>query len=168
MFKHDRAKARKENKCLACGQPGHFRPECPIVSPENRVVKPEGGSDGTPSPKASSPAGKGGSKGKVKPKAAAQAKGVTEEVGRKPDLGSENPGVASASAGSGSGVSQEALLAEAAKLLKGVSLKPLRVEEGMIDTSWLRSALVSASDPSFCLVDSGATNALRPAAEHEL
>ncbi|OLP96614.1 hypothetical protein AK812_SmicGene21126 [Symbiodinium microadriaticum] len=32
-----------------------------------------------------------------------------------------------------------------------------------IDASWVRSALASASDPEFCLVDSGATNALRPA-----
>ena len=46
IFKHDRAKARRENKCLACGQEGHFRPECPIVAPENRQVAAEGGAKG--------------------------------------------------------------------------------------------------------------------------
>ena len=66
---------------------------------------------------------------------------------------------------------QEALFAEAAKLLKGVALKPLCAEEvevSHIDQSWLRSAVASASDPKFALVDSGATNALRPAKEGEL
>ena len=38
-FKHDRSKARKENRCLACGQKDHFRPDCPLVAPENRVVQ---------------------------------------------------------------------------------------------------------------------------------
>ncbi|CAE7537698.1 RE1 [Symbiodinium sp. CCMP2592] len=65
-------------------------------------------------------------------------------------------------------VSQEALIAEAAKLLKGVTLKPLRIEDDGLDLTWLRSALTSASDPMFCLVDSGATNALRPASDQEL
>ena len=59
-------------------------------------------------------------------------------------------------------------MAEAAKLLKGVSLKPLRIDDPELDLSWIRSALTSASDPSYCLVDSGATNALRPACEQEL
>ena len=56
-------------------------------------------------------------------------------------------------------------MAEATKLLKGVALRAVKVEE--IDLSWVRSALVSASDPSFCLIDSGATNALRPAKDGE-
>ena len=43
MFKHDRSKARREGRCLACGQSGHFRPDCTLVSPENRVVQSEGG-----------------------------------------------------------------------------------------------------------------------------
>ena len=38
-FRHDRALARKQKRCLACGQEGHYRPECPLVSPENRVVQ---------------------------------------------------------------------------------------------------------------------------------
>ena len=50
-------------------------------------------------------------------------------------------------------------------MLKGVSLKPLSVE---VDESWIRSALASASNPDYCLIDSGATNALRPAVEEEL
>ena len=73
---------------------------------------------------------------------------------------------------------KEALTAEAAKLLKGVSFKPVRVEDGTcgcmqaspwsvpalgIDEGWLRSAVVSAADQLLALVDSGATNALRPA-----
>ena len=96
----------------------------------------------------------------MKAKAGAQAKGITEET--------SSASVASASAGSGSTSatpSPEALVAEAAKLLKGVTLKPLRVE---VDESWIRSALASASNPDYCLIDSGATNALRPAAEEEL
>ena len=49
-FKHDRATAHKQKRCLACGQDGHFRPECPLVSPENRqVVSPS--ASNTPSPK---------------------------------------------------------------------------------------------------------------------
>ena len=53
---------------------------------------------------------------------------------------------------------QEALFAEAAKLLKGVSLKPLHVdreswqpaelEVNEIDKGWLRSAVSHASDPN--------------------
>ena len=39
MFKHDRSKARKEGRCLACGQSGHFRPECPLVPPESRPAQ---------------------------------------------------------------------------------------------------------------------------------
>ena len=58
------------------------------------------------------------------------------------------------------------MVAEATKLLKGVSLRALTL--GEVDDSWLRSALSSASDPEYCLVDSGATNALRPAEDQEL
>ena len=67
---------------------------------------------------------------------------------------------------------------EAAKLLKGVSLKPLRLASGDpemrslgalgIDYGWLVSAVMSASDPHYALIDSGATNALRQAESHEL
>ena len=158
IFKHDRARARKKGKCLACGKGGHIRPDCPLVAPENRVTL-DSGAEG--SPKSASPGqGKAGGKGKVKAKAGAQAKGITEETA--------SASVASASAVSGSTSatpSPEALVAEAAKLLKGVTLKPLRVE---VDESWIRSALASASNPDYCLMDSGATNALRPAAEEEL
>ena len=70
------------------------------------------------------------------------------------------------------------------KLLKGVSLKPISLVEMVderqdlsrfaclselgIDESWLRAAVVNAADQLFALVDSGATNALRPAKEGEL
>ena len=37
-----------------------------------------------------------------------------------------------------------------------------------MDKGWLKSAIESASDPRFALVDSGATNALRPAREGEI
>ena len=158
IFKHDRARARKEGKCLACGQSGHIRPDCPLVAPENRVVL-ESGADA--SPKATSTgAGKGG-KGKPKAKAGAQAKGITEEPGQA-TVASAGSGTAAAPANS----TPEALVAEAAKLLKGVSLKPLHL--GDVDELWIRSALASASNPDYCLIDSGATNALRPAGEEEL
>ena len=158
IFKHDRARARKEGKCLACGQSGHIRPDCPIVAPENRVVL-ESGAEG--SPKGSSSGG-GKGRGKGKPaKAGAQAKGITEDTSQAT--------VASAGAG-GAGTpgvsSPEALVAEAAKILKGVSLKPLHLRD--LDESWILSALTSASNPDYCLIDSGATNALRPAGEEEL
>ena len=69
IFKHDRAKARKEGKCLACGQSGHFRPECPLVAPENRVTQ-DSGVEG--SPKSGSPGGgKAGGRSKAKAKAGA-------------------------------------------------------------------------------------------------
>ena len=71
IFKHDRARARKEGKCLACGKGGHIRPDCPLVAPENRVTL-DSGAEG--SPKSASPGqGKAGGKGKVKAKAGAQA-----------------------------------------------------------------------------------------------
>ena len=144
IFKHDRARARKEGKCLACGQSGHIRPDCPLVAPENRVVL-ESGADA--SPKATSTgAGKGG-KGKPKAKAGAQAKGITEEPGQA-TVASAGSGTAAAPANS----TPEALVAEAAKLLKGVSLKPLHL--GDVDELWIRSALASASNPDYCLIDS--------------
>ncbi|CAE7227612.1 unnamed protein product [Symbiodinium necroappetens] len=57
--------------------------------------------------------------------------------------------------------------AKATKLLKGVALRAVHVDPEL-DLSWLRSALTSASDPNYCLIDSGATNALRPASAGEL
>ena len=104
-----------------------------------------------------------------KAKAASQAKGITEE-----DQGAGT----SASSAAESSHDVNALMAEAAKLLKGVSLKPLQVpelgeplvalREFGLDGSWVRSAISSASDPKYALVDSGATNALRPATGKEL
>ena len=167
----DRAKARKEGRCLACGQKDHFRPECPNVAPENRVVQDSAVSPEA-SPKAGQPGGKGG-RAKVKAKASPQAKGITEDGSG----GSEAARSVSSSASPGSsGSSQDALLAEAAKLLKNVTLKPVRIEgdeyplvsELGIDSSWLLSAITSASDVGYALIDSGATNALRPAAAGEL
>ena len=38
-FKHDRMLARRQKRCLACGQEGHFRPECPIVPADQRQVR---------------------------------------------------------------------------------------------------------------------------------
>ena len=163
-FKHDRATARKQKRCLACGQDGHFRPECSLVSPENRqVVSPS--TSNTPSPKSNVKGG--GSPGR--PKAGAQAKGVTEEAS------SSSGGVGSVTTSDDAARAQETLIAEAAKLLKGVSLKPLRRDgdegafrEWGIDRGWLMSAVASASDPNYTLIDSGATNALRPSMGDEL
>ena len=161
-FKHDRSRARKEARCLACGQPGHMRPECPLVAPENRVVSTDASAAGSPKSPSS---GKGGPKGKPKVKAVAQAKGVVEESSSQ---GASLTGSASeVSANTSSAVTPEACVAEATKLLKGVSLRAIRVESN-IDWSWIRSALTSASDPEYCLIDSGATNALRPASDREL
>ena len=161
-FKHDRAAARKERRCLACGQQGHFRPDCTLVPAEHRQVQgPEGVSDSSPSPKAAEPK-RGGAK--AKPKAGVQAKGVTEDATTGSGPGSQIP--QSPSPASSSAPSQQELLAEAQKLLKGVVLKAARVDtlEGFgIDRSWLISAIASASDPAYALVDSGATNGLRQA-----
>ena len=167
-FKHDRAQARKQKRCLACGQDGHFRPECPLVAPENRQVLSDGSNP--TSPKASATASSGPSKPKSSPQA--QAKGVIE------DGASLVSGTDSAALPGGSSKAQEALLAEAAKLLKGVSIKHISIshdagsldilDELGIDKGWLLSAVASASDPRFALVDSGATNALRPADAGEL
>ena len=167
IFKHDRVKARKESRCLACGQAGHFRPDCTLVAPENRQVQSELGAGTEGSPKAGSPkAGSLKGQGKApKAKSAAQAKGVVED----PSGGSEAVRTATASVPSGSG--QESLIAEAAKLLKNVSIKAVRigeVEDVQIDRSWLLSAITGPSDTNFALVDSGATNAFRPACEVEL
>ena len=161
MFKHDRSKAKKEGRCLACGQEGHFRSDCPLVSPENR------GSQGESSPESAKASGQGkgvAARPKGKAKAGAQAKGITEDAD--PKLSSAGSSGASVSSASPI-VSQEALVAEATKLLRGVALRAIGVEEGP-DWSWVRSALASASNPEYCLIDSGATNALRPAEADEL
>ena len=163
-FKHDRATARKQKRCLACGQEGHFRPDCPLVAPENRqVISPS--SSNTPSPKA----GVKGGGSPSRPKAGAQAKGVTEEPA------STSGGVNTVTTSDDSARAQETLIAEAAKLLKGVTLKPVRIDtdegtlqEWGIDRGWLMSAVASASDPNYTLIDSGATNALRPSKADEL
>ena len=155
MFKHDRAKAKKEGRCLACGQRDHFRPDCTVVSPENRVIRSDSGSDGSPKG-----GNKGEAKGKAKAKAGAQAKGIVE------DSGPRDAPKGQSSSGSTS-TTPEALVAEATKLLKGVALRAVRVDSEL-DLAWLRSALTSASDPNYCLIDSGATNALRPAGVEEL
>ena len=164
MFRHDRAKARRENRCLACGQQGHFRPDCTLVAPENRVVLTETSPEG--SPKAGQPPKV--PKSKAKAKSGAQAKGITEEGGPK----AEPPSAGAASqAGVSAPLSQESLVAEAAKLLKGVSLKPVHISPEQVDSvdpSWLLSAVTSVSDCGYALVDSGATNALRPAESIEL
>ena len=82
-FKHDRAKARKEGKCLACGQGGHIRPDCPLVPAEHRVVVSDQGSDGSPK----GGAGKGSPKAKpgAKAKAGSQAKGISEDSNPTPE-----------------------------------------------------------------------------------
>ena len=170
-FRHDRASARKQKRCLACGQEGHYRPECPLVPPENRVVQEPpslvAGSAAVPRP----PVPKRPPTPKAK--STPQAKVVIEDFsgGSEATLGGGGPSQNGTEA-------REVLLAEAAKLLKGVSLKPLRVaDEGPkepslgsfgVDWGWLVSAVTNASDPRYALIDSGATNALRPAEAEEL
>ncbi|CAE7205960.1 unnamed protein product [Symbiodinium sp. CCMP2456] len=66
LFKHDRSKARRDGRCLACGQSGHYRPECSLVAPENRVVL-DSGSEASPS-SGNSPPAKGSGKAKAKAK----------------------------------------------------------------------------------------------------
>ena len=154
-FRHDRAKARRQSRCLACGQSGHYRPDCPIVPAELRQVLPEGGS-----PSAKSPPSPKKSEAKPKPKSQPQAKGISE------DAPSGSAGARNSEASSASGA-KEALFAEAAKLLQGASAKVLRVGEWNIDETWLCSA-VSASNLEYALIDSGATNALRFACSEEL
>ena len=166
-FRHDRAVARRLKRCLACGQEGHFRPDCPLVLPEHRVVQdPSSPVSSGGTPKAPLPKRLAGAKAKATP----QAKGIVEE----PGMASGN----SSTSGEASSGVHEALMAEAAKLLKGVSLKPIRMADEdfsmqvlgslRIDKGWLISAVTSASDPQYALIDSGATNALRPADSEEL
>ena len=142
-FKHDRAKARKQSRCLACGQSGHYRPDCPIVPAELRPVSPEGGS-----PSAKSPPSPKKPEAKPKPKSQPQAKGITEET-PSGSAGARNSEVSGAPSTSGA---KEALFAEAAKLLQGASAKALRIGDWSIDEA----------------IDSGATNALRFASSEEL
>ena len=140
-------------------------PECPLVAPEDRQVMPQSDNSNPSSPKAPSKASS-----PTKPKSGPQAKGLIED-----NVASSSGTGTSAVASEGSTKAQEALLAEAAKLLKNVSLKHLSLSEGKdalqelgIDEGWLISAVTSASDSNFALVDSGATNALRPATAQEL
>ena len=169
-FMHDRAAARRQKRCLACGQEGHFRPECSLVSEENRrVLQGEPSVGIATNPKAPVPK----KPSLAKAKGAPVVKGMVEDSGApSASSGSGNQGV-----DAGSQV-QEALLAEAAKILKGVSLKACKLpkwdlateeEPGTgLDLGWLVSAVASASDPTYALVDSGATNALRQAKEGEI
>ena len=163
-FKHDKIAAKKEKRCMLCGMEGHFRTECPTASSESRG---SGEVVGASSAKASAVA-----KALVpKAKSCPQVKGVEEAV--------PSSGAGDAQSRGGS-KAQGALLEEAAKLLKGVVLKPLHVEEPEgsdqvkspgelgISQGWLLSVVASASDPMYALVDSGATNALRPAEEGEI
>ena len=132
------------------------------MTPENRqVLEPSSPSSPASPAKASAP------KRLATPKAKAflQANGVVEDARTEP-------------AGGVAGVSSEANAQ--VQETKGVSLKPVRAVEGFaeswsadlealgIDKSWLMPAVSSASDPMYALVDSGATNALRPAAGEEI
>ena len=163
-FQHDKTAAKRSKRCMVCGQEGHFRSEYPLVAPQGRAG---GESSGQSSSGVGVPVAKAAPT--PKPKAAPQVKGVVEDSSSSSGQGG-TPSEASSSA-------QEALIAEAAKLLKGVSLKPLRpraseevVDPGQLGIShgWLMSAVTNASDPLFALVDSGATNALRQAEGDEL
>ena len=121
---------------------------------------------GEGSPKAAFPSGgKTGGRGKSKAKAGAQAKGLVEDTGPKAEATVASVG--GSNSGTGPAANPDALVAEATRLLKGVSLRAMSCDfEG--DLTWIRSALASASNPEFCLVDSGATDALRPASLEEL
>ena len=164
-FRHDKMAAKKEKRCMSCGIEGHFRSECPTGSSEGKVSGEvgSGSSAGNTAAKATPT---------PKPKAPPQVKGVEEAQ--------SNSGTTNAPTG-GNSKAQEALLAEAAKLRKGLVLKPLRIQgspearkvndpaELGISQGWLMSVVASVSDPMFAfLVDSGATNALRQAEEGEL
>ena len=112
------------------------------------------------------------------PKAAAKASAKALATPPNPPKGvtEDTPGtVGRDSATSVGGDFRETLFAEAAKILKGVSLKPLKVLEGEWDEGelhvteeWLFSAISGVSDQRYALVDSGATNALRQAEPGEL
>ena len=168
-FRHDRGAARKQGRCLACGQKGHYRPDCTLVAAENRQVASGDSSEGA-SPKAGAGQSRKGEP-KAKAKAGAQAKGITEDSGATAGSLSGTPEGASTS--SVSSADRNALLAEAAKLLnKGTAVKGLKVRSSEldlhgIDQSWLLSAVASPSDNRFALIDSGATNGLRPAVSDE-
>ena len=90
---------------------------------------------------------------------------MVEDTGPKAEATVASVGGSNSAAGPAA--NPDALVAEATRLLKGVSLRAMSCDfEG--DLTWIRSALASASNPEFCLVDSGATNALRPASLEEL
>ena len=157
-FKHDRAAARKQGRCLACGQEGHYRPECPNVKQEWRHALEPGSPSSQGSPTRSVPPPPK-CPPTPKPKVAPQAKALVEDE--------------RVEASSVTGVQDQEEMAEAAKILKGVSLKPLRLAGEVVgglelDRGWLMRAVARASDPQYALVDSGATNALRPARDEEL
>ena len=170
-FSHDRLSARKEKRCLACGQEGHFRPECPLVSPDKRPVGQPDNSSGSPVPVPPKTYG-------PKRHPAAKAKGGPTIKGIQEDTSVSGDGLGASSSSEASSQVQEALLAEASKILKGVTLKPCQVNDfesevdgapkESLDLGWLVGAIASASDPAYALVDSGATNALRPARPGEL
>ena len=115
-FKHDRMAARRQKRCLSCGQEGHFRPKCPMAPLEMRQARQ---ADPTVGPKVPPPRDQAPPKAKAK--SAPLLKGVSEDA--------PTEGASASSTPSGAMQAQEALFAEAAKLLKGVTLKPLRLED---------------------------------------
>ena len=101
-FKHDKMAAKKEKRCMACGMEGHFRSECPTISHDGKgcgETAVAGLSSGGPLAKAGPP---------PRPKSGPQLKGVEET---------------DAPTG-GNSKAEEALIAEAAELLKGVGRSP--------------------------------------------
>ena len=114
-----------------------------------------------------------GASQRCKAKAKAQAKGVSEDALRSdPQSAGSAAGQAGSTAGSTAGgtPSKEDLVAEATRLLKGVSLRVVHVRDESsltecgISQAWLQSVIQSASDQRWALIDSGATHGLRPVA----
>ena len=87
-FKHDRTAARKQKRCLACGQEGHFRPECPLVSPENRQVVNPSEANSPTSPKTAPKKPGVAPKPKVIPQASGRRCGGRERVRKHCHFGS--------------------------------------------------------------------------------
>ena len=108
--------AKREKRCLLCGREGHFRSDCPLASQESKGGKRSAALPQAQAATAAAPKGHNVPKAKSVP----QAKGITEET-----LGDSSASAAASAASSGA---QEALFAEAAKLLKNVSQKPLRLD----------------------------------------
>ena len=147
---HNKTLARKQNRCLGCGQRNHYRSDCTVAPQPSEGLNPN-------------PGGKQGGK----PKGQKGGKGGEPAV-RAADASTASPQaktvIETAAAQSNLQPSQQQLISEATQLLKSLHVKRLSV------CAAFKRALAESPTTGGCrgLLDSGATNGLRQGTPSEI